>query len=183
MLCTFKTCTFVPCTWSLNKTKQQRTFSCSPLSKSVKSSAHIWQEKCMARSLTMQISNTDNQVFFFWVYVTIRKVITVEGWYGSVEAKGLAWMEWRYNSKDKVLTHLWRSRLTEKTPQGRDLQPETLPQWQSVFKWDPREAQPGSTPSYHTGELSSPVLPGLTRPFPQVLIQWFRPGLSSYHTV
>jgi len=37
------------------------------------------------------------------------------------------------------------------------------------------EVEPGSTPSNHTGELPSPVLPGLTGSFPQVLNQWFRP--------
>jgi len=42
--------------------------------------------------------------------------------------------------------------------------------------------QPGSTPSYHTPELPSPVLPGLPGSFPQVLNQCFRPGLISYHT-
>ena len=56
-----------------------------------------------------------------------------------------------------------------KIPQGRDIQPETLPQWQSALKWGLREVQPGSTPSGHTAELPSPVLPGLTRSFPQVL--------------
>jgi len=55
-------------------------------------------------------------------------------------------------------------------------------QWQSALKWDLREVQPGSTPSGHTAELPSPVLPGLTGSFPQVLSQWFGPWLSSYHT-
>jgi len=41
--------------------------------------------------------------------------------------------------KGKVLTDLQRLRLTEKTPQGRDLQPDILPQWQSALKWDLRE--------------------------------------------
>jgi len=39
--------------------------------------------------------------------------------------------------------------------------------------------QPGSTPSHHTAELPSPVLPGLTGSLPQVLNQWFRPSLNS----
>ena len=43
--------------------------------------------------------------------------------------------------------------------------------------------QPGCTPSCPTAELPSPVLPGLTRSFPQVLYQWFRPRLNSYHTM
>ena len=42
--------------------------------------------------------------------------------------------------------------------------------------------QPGYTPSYHTAALPSPVLPGLTGSFPQVLHQCFRPGLNSSHT-
>jgi len=33
--------------------------------------------------------------------------------------------------------------------------------------------QAGSTPFGHTCELPSPVLPRLTRSFPQVLNQWF----------
>ena len=42
--------------------------------------------------------------------------------------------------------------------------------------------QPGSIPPSHTGELPSPVLPGLTRSLTQVLNQWFKLGLSSSHT-
>jgi len=34
-----------------------------------------------------------------------------------------------------------------KTPKRRNLQEETLPQWQSALKWGLREVQPGSTPS------------------------------------
>jgi len=83
--------------------------------------------------------------------------------------------------KEKVLTCLWRSRLARGTPQGRDVQKENLPGWQSALKWVLREVQPGSTPPGHTAELPSPVLPGLTGSFPQVLNQWFRPWLNSYH--
>jgi len=50
----------------------------------------------------------------------------------------------------------------------------TFPSGGSALKWGLREVQPGSIPSDHT-ELPSPVLPGLTRSFPQVLNQWFRP--------
>jgi len=39
-----------------------------------------------------------------------------------------------------VLTHLQRWRLAGKTPQGRDLQPENLPNWQSALKWGLRGA-------------------------------------------
>ena len=70
----------------------------------------------------------------------------------------------------------------EKAPPKRDLWKEILPQWQSALKWGLREVQPGSTPSGHTAELPSPVLPGLTGSFPQVLNQWFRLWLNSYHT-
>jgi len=45
--------------------------------------------------------------------------------------------------------------LQGKTPQGWDLQPDILPQWQSAIIWDLREVQPGSTPSSHTGEMPS----------------------------
>jgi len=82
-----------------------------------------------------------------------------------------------------VLITYQRTRLRGKTPQGRDLQPEILPQWQSALKWGLREVQPGSTPSSHTDELPSPVLPGLTVSFSQVLHQWFRPWLNSPHTM
>ena len=84
--------------------------------------------------------------------------------------------------KRKVLTHLWRARLTRKTAQGKDLQPENLPKWQSALKWGLRGVQPGSTHSSRTSELLSPVLPRLTDSFPQVLNQWYRPWLNSYHT-
>ena len=50
---------------------------------------------------------------------------------------------------------------------------EIFPYGQSALKWGLREVQPGSTPSGHTAELPSPVLPGLTWFFPQVLNQWF----------
>ena len=68
-----------------------------------------------------------------------------------------------------------------KAPLERNLQ-EILPQWQPALKWGQREVQPGSTPSGHTAELPSPVLPGLTQSFPQVINQWFRPWLNSSHT-
>jgi len=37
------------------------------------------------------------------------------------------------------------------------------------------EVEPGSTPSDHTGELPSPVLPWLNQCLPQVINQSFRP--------
>jgi len=45
----------------------------------------------------------------------------------------------------------------------------------AALKWGLREVQPGSIPSNCTAKLPSPVLPELTRSFPQVLNQWFRP--------
>ena len=116
--------------------------------------------------------------FIFFNFITIRKIKAVEGQYRSITAKGPAQTRWYSTRKIKVLTCLWRSHLTGKTPQGRDLQPEILPQWQSALQWGLREVQPGSTPSSHTAELPSPVLPGLTGSFPQVLNQWFRPWLT-----
>ena len=106
----------------------------------------------------------------------------MEWWYRRYNDKGTNMMVKCFKEKGKVLTHLWRSRSTGKTPPRRDLQPEILPQGQSVLKWGLREVQPGSTLSDCTAELPSPVLPGLTGSFPQVLHQWFRPGLNSYHT-
>ena len=65
-------------------------------------------------------------------------------------------------------------RLTEKNIKRSNLQKEILPQWQSALKWGLGEVEPGSTPSGHTGELPSPVLPWLTQCLPQVINQWFR---------
>jgi len=48
----------------------------------------------------------------------------------------------------------------------------------SAFNWGLRGVQPGSTPSSHTGELPSPVLPGLTGSSSKVLNQWCRPWLN-----
>jgi len=73
-------------------------------------------------------------------------------------------------------------RITGETPQRRNIQKEILPQWQSALQWGLREVQPGCIPSGPPAELPSPVLPGLTGSFPQVLNQWFRTGLNSYHT-
>jgi len=44
----------------------------------------------------------------------------------------------------------------------------------SRFAGESSTKEPGSTPSGHTVELPSPVLPGLTWSFPQMLNQWFR---------
>ena len=57
---------------------------------------------------------------------------------------------------------------------GSDLQEETLPEWQSALKWSLGEVEPGSTPSGHTGELPSPVLPWLTQCLPQLVNQRLR---------
>jgi len=62
----------------------------------------------------------------------------------------------------------------ESSTKEEDLQKEIFPQWQSALKWGLREVQPDSPSSSCTAELPSPVLPGLTRSFPQVLNQWFR---------
>ena len=102
--------------------------------------------------------------------VTVGKISVVERWYKSEMERG--------TNRERTFTCNWRFRLTGKTPQGKDLQPEILPQWQSALKWGPR-----SNPSGHTGELPSPVLPGLSQSFPQVLNQWFRPWLNSSHTM
>ena len=56
-----------------------------------------------------------------------------------------------------------------------DLWKEILPQWQSALKWGLGEVEPGSTPSSHTGELPSPVLPQLAQCLPEVINQRFRP--------
>lgn len=114
--------------------------------------------------------------------VTIWKINMVEGQHRSAAAKHLTQMILCYNGKEDVLTCLQRSTLTGKTPQRRDLQSETLPEWQSALKWGLREVQPGSTLSSHTGELPSPVLPGLTGSFSQLLNQWLRLWLNSYYT-
>jgi len=63
---------------------------------------------------------------------TIRKINAVEAQHRNTIAKGLVQMEWHY--KGKVLTCLWRSTLTGKAPQRRDLQPQILPQ-RGVSPW------------------------------------------------
>ncbi len=72
--------------------------------------------------------------------------------------------------------------MKKEVPPERDLQKEILSQRHSVLNWGLREAQPGSTRCGHTAELPSPVLPGLTGSFPQVINQQFRMGLNSSHT-
>ena len=124
---------------------------------------------------------THSSTKIFLTSVTIRKINTLEWCYRRCNDKGTSATEKCYKEKGKVLTCLWRSRLVRKTPHRRDHQPENLLEQQSALKWGQREAQSGSTPSGHTAELPSPVFPGLTRSFPQVLTQWFGPG-SSYHT-
>jgi len=102
------------------------------------------------------------------------------GWDGETDgmvkqSERLAQMRRYSKRKGKVLTHLQKSRLTGRTLQGRDLQPEILLQWPSALKWGLGEVQPGSPPSGHTAELPSPVLPELTQCLPQVINQRFRP--------
>lgn len=63
------------------------------------------------------------------------------------------------------------SRLAVKNSKERYLQKEIFPQWQSTFKWDPGEVQPGSILSSLTDELPSPVLPQLTHYSYQVINQ------------
>ena len=88
--------------------------------------------------------------------------------------KGTSTKERYYKEKEKCSPISEDLGFAIETPQRRDLQPEILPQWQSALKLGLREVQPGSTPSGHTAELPSPVLPGLTGSFPQVLSQCFR---------
>ena len=91
-----------------------------------------------------------------------------------MQSERLAWwkgdtrVKWQNGQTGKECSPISKDLgLWGKTPQGRDLPPETLPQWQSALKWDLREVQPGSTSSGHTDELPSSVLPGLTGPFPR----------------
>jgi len=70
-----------------------------------------------------------------------------------------------------MLTHI---RGSQKNSKGSKLQKDILHQRQAALKWGLGEVQPGSTPSRHTGELPSPVLPWLTQCLPQVINQWCR---------
>ena len=99
----------------------------------------------------------------------VGKISTVESQYRSGMAKGQTGM----------LTPLQGSELKGKISTRRDLQQEILPQWQPALKWGLREVEPSSTPSGHTGELPSPVLPQLTLSSPQVMNQWFRTRLNT----
>ena len=74
--------------------------------------------------------------------------------------KGTSTKERYYKEKEKCSPISEDLGFAIETPQRRDLQPEILPQWQSALKLGLREVQPGSTPSGHTAELPSPVLPG-----------------------
>jgi len=111
-----------------------------------------------------------------------RKSNAVEGQHRNATTKGPVRIGRYFTRKVKVLTHLRRSKLTGKIPQGRDLQPKILLEQQSALKYGLREVQPGSTAPGHTAELPSPVLLWPTGSFPLVLNQWFRPWLNSYHT-
>ena len=73
----------------------------------------------------------------------------------------------------KMLAHTLGSQ--KKKPKRNNLQKEIILWWQSAIKWGLGEVEPGSTPSSHTGELPSPVLPWLTQCLPQVNSQRFRP--------
>ena len=115
--------------------------------------------------------------------VTIRKINTMERWYKRCNDRGTNAIERCKKGRKKDCSPISEDLGSRgKTPQRRDLQKEILPQWQSALKWGLREVQPGFTHSCCTGELPSPVLPGLTWSFPQVLNQQFRPWLNSYHT-
>ena len=112
-----------------------------------------------------------NVISFTYICVTVRKISTMEWCYRRCNDKGTSAIEKRYKEKGKVLTCLWRSRLVRKTPHRRDHQPENLPEHQSALKWGQREVQSGSTPSGHTAELPSPVLPGLTGSFAHSVVR------------
>jgi len=107
--------------------------------------------------------NISSLVAVIWSYKVLQSKRSTqwEGWYRNITTNRLTQMVWCYKGEQKVLTCLWRSKLTRKTPQGSDLQPEILPQWQSALKWGLRGVEPGSTHSGSTGELPSSVLPGL----------------------
>ncbi len=66
------------------------------------------------------------------------------------------------------------SQAHRKNSQRSNLQKEILLQWPSALKWGVGEVEAGSTPSSHTGELLSTVLPQLTQCLPQVIGQRFR---------
>lgn len=91
-----------------------------------------------------------------------RKINAVEGQHRNATTKGPVRIGRYFTRKVKVLTHLRRSKLTGKIPQGRDLQPKILLEQQSALKYGLREVQPGSTAPGHTAELPSLVLPCLT---------------------
>ena len=105
------------------------------------------------------------------------------GWYSDwidqYNGKGITTKEWWWKDqhsrkvlKRKKITHLFQKSLglQEKASSKRNLQPKIPPQGQSALQWHLRDMQPGSTPSYHTAELPSPVLPGLTRSSPRCSI-------------
>ena len=104
---------------------------------------------------------------------TVKSTEIQKGWAGKITA-----LEKIIRYKWKVLTGVE----AHKNSLRSNLQEEILPQWQSALKWGLGEVQPGSTPSGHTAELPSPVLPWLTQCLPQVINQWFRLWFNSSHT-
>ena len=66
----------------------------------------------------------------------------------------------------KITRYKWKVHTgvakTHKNSMTSNHKEEILPQRHSAAKWGLGEGQPGSTPSRHTAELSSPVLLGLT---------------------
>ena len=99
------------------------------------------------------------------ITVTIRKTNTKEWCCRRCNDEGIKAVKRHY--KEKVLTPLWRSRLTRKTTQGRDLQLEMLPLWQSALKWGLREVEPGSTPLWSHSWFAFTCAHMADRPYPR----------------
>ena len=67
-----------------------------------------------------------------------------------------------------------------KASPGRDLQKGLLPHWQSALKWGLRELQLPFQSHLWTAFTYAPRADPVLF---QVIHQWFRPGLNSYHTM
>ena len=113
---------------------------------------------------------------------TIRKINAVEWWYRGVVTKGLVQMERCYKGKGKVLTHVWRSRLTgensttEESP-TRDPSPVAVSP-----SMRPKRGAARLHPLQSHSWIALTCAPRAGPSSPQVLNQWFRPWLNSYHT-
>ena len=98
----------------------------------------------------------------------------------SQQIYGVVWSDWYPQIVKLEQLSCWKGTIRNKwkmfthAVSSQEKLQEILPRWQSALKWGLGEVEPGSTPSGHTGELPSLVLPQLTQCSPQLINQRFR---------